>query len=145
MATRLVLGEQAEADQLKESCLEFIKPNAAAVIASEGFKEHVASNNQLLLEVMSFNAGVPSANKGKKRTADEAELSTPAQDEEVEQMRGWKVARLREELQGRGLDTKGRKGELVERLERAMKGGSGGGSSSSSSSSSSGSGLGAAQ
>ena len=41
-----------------------------------------------------------------------------------------------------GLDTKRRKGELVERLERAMKGGSGGGSSSASSSSS---GLGAAQ
>ena len=94
-------------------------------------------------EVMAFVMGAPTGGKGKKRTADEAELSTPAQDEEVEQMRGWKVARLREELQGRGLDTKGRKGELVERLERAMKGGSGGGSSSSSSSSSSG--LGAAQ
>ena len=32
VATRLVLGEQAEADQLKECCLEFIKPNAAAVM-----------------------------------------------------------------------------------------------------------------
>ena len=32
VATRLVLGEQAEADQLKECCLELIKPNAAAVM-----------------------------------------------------------------------------------------------------------------
>ena len=94
-------------------------------------------------EVMAVLTGVSTVGKGKKRTADEAELS--AEDEAVEEMRGWKVARLREELQGRGLDTKGRKGELVERLERAMRAGSGGGSSSSSSSSSSGSGLGAAQ
>ena len=86
-------------------------------------------------EVMALLAGIPSNDKGKKRTADEAGLS--AEDKEVEEMRGWKVARLREELQGRGLDTKGRKGELVERLERAMKGGSGGGSSSASSSASS--------
>ena len=35
---RLVLGEQAEADQLKESCLEFIKPNAAAVMQVKAFK-----------------------------------------------------------------------------------------------------------
>ena len=140
VATRFVLGEQAEADQLKECCLELIKPNAAAVMATEGWAD-VASNNALVNEVLAFLAGATTHNKGegKKRTADEAELSTPAQDEEVEQMRGWKVARLREELQRRGLDTKGRKGELVERLERAMKGGSDGGSSSSSS------GLGAAQ
>ena len=32
VATRLVLGEQAEADQLKECCLELIKPNLAAVM-----------------------------------------------------------------------------------------------------------------
>ena len=135
MATRLVLGEQAEADQLKESCLEFIKPNAAAVMATEGFKEHVASNAPLLIEVMAFMAGAPTGNKGKKRTADEAGL-TSEQQEEVGAIRGYKVARLREELQGRGLDTKGRKGELVERLERAItgQGKEGQGSSSSSSS-----------
>ena len=97
----------------------------------------MASNIALVNEVLALLAGAPTGGKGKKRTADEAELS--AEDEAVEEMRGWKVARLREELQGRGLDTKGRKGELVERLERAMKGGSDGGSSSSSS------GLGAAQ
>ena len=138
VATRFVLGEQAEADQLKECCLELIKPNAAAVMATEGWAD-VASNNALVNEVLAFLAGATTHNKGegKKRTADEAELSTPAQDEEVEQMRGWKVARLREELQRRGLDTKGRKGGLVERLERAIRGGQGGGESSSSSSSSS--------
>ena len=89
-------------------------------------------NNALMNEVVALLAGAPTGGKGKKRTADEAELS--AEDEAVEEMRGWKVARLREELQGRGLDTKGRKGELLERLERAVKGASGGGSSSSSSS-----------
>ena len=164
----------AEADQLKGCCLELITPNAAAVMQvggrsnraphhrtlpthplatpeppytttssqTDGWK-HVVPNNALMNEVVALLAGAPTGGKSKKRTADQAGLS--AEDKEVEEMRGWKVARLREELQGRGLDTKGRKGELVERLERAMKGGSGGGSSSSSSSSSSGSGLGAAQ
>ena len=93
-------------------------------------------------EVVALLAGAPTG-KGKKRTADEAGLS--AEDKEVGKMREWKVARLREGLQRRGLDTKGRKGELVERLELAIKGGSGGGSSSSGSSSSSSSGLGSAQ
>ena len=104
----------------------------------------MAAGIGLMNEVMAFAMGAPSGNKGKKRTADEAGL-TSEQQEELEAVRGYRVAQLREELQGRGLDTKGRKGELVERLEHAMKGGSGGGSSSSSASSSSGSGLGAAQ
>ena len=37
-------------------------------------------------------------------------------------MRGWKVARLRTALQGRGLATAGLKEELVDRLERAIRG-----------------------
>ena len=36
-------------------------------------------------------------------------------------MHGWKVARLREALQGRGLATAGLRAELVERLERAIR------------------------
>ena len=62
--------------------------------------------------------------------ANEAGLS--AQDAEVEEMREWKVARLREALQGRELSIKGRRPELVARLERAIRGeaSSGGGSSS---------------
>ena len=38
VATRLVLSEQAEADQLKEACLDFIKPNAAAVMGTKGWQ-----------------------------------------------------------------------------------------------------------
>ena len=53
-------------------------------------------------------------------------------------MRGWKVPRLREALQGRGLATGGLKAELVERLEGAIRGttagGAAGGSSGGSSS-----------
>ena len=82
VATRLVLGEQAEADQLKESCLEFIKPNAAAVMATEGWAR-VASDAPLLNEVMAFIVGAATGNKGKKRTAEEAGL-TSEQQEEVE-------------------------------------------------------------
>ena len=58
------------------------------------------------------------------------------------------VAVIKKELEARGLDTKGLKGELVERLERAITGQGGEGSSSSSSSSggsSAASGLGSAQ
>ena len=106
---------------LKEACLELIKPSAAAVMGTEGWS-HVASNNALLNQVLAVLAGAPTGGKGKgkKRTADEAGLS--AQDAEVEDMRGWKVARLREALQGRGLATAGLKAELVERLESAIRG-----------------------
>ena len=38
VATRLVLSEQAEADPLKEACLDFIKPNAAAVMGTKGWQ-----------------------------------------------------------------------------------------------------------
>ena len=104
----------------------------------------VGAGTSPMNEVVALLAGAPiGGGKGKKRTADEAELS--AEDTEVEEMRGWKVARLREELQGRGLDTAGRKGQLVERLERAIRGQGKGEASSSSSSSSSSSGLGTAQ
>ena len=67
---------------------------------------------------------------GKKRKAG-ALLSM---DEEVEEVKRMKVAELREALQKRQMDVSGRKGELVERLEGAIRGGSGGGGSSSSSS-----------
>jgi len=121
-ATRLVLSEQAEADELKEVCLDFIKPNVAAVMGTEGWKDVVSAGGELVSEVMAFVMGAPTdgKGKGKKRTADEAGLS--AQDAEVEEMRGWKVARLREALQGRGLATAGLKAELVERLESAIRG-----------------------
>jgi speckle-type POZ protein len=116
-STRLVLGEQAEADQLKESCLEFIKPNVAAVMGAEGWKDVVSAGGELMSEMMAFVHGAPTATK--KRTADEAGLS--AQDQEVEEMREWRVAQLCGALHGRELSTKGRKKELVERLERAIR------------------------
>ena len=37
VATRFVLGEQAEADQLKECCLELIKPMIGEVMLSSGW------------------------------------------------------------------------------------------------------------
>ena len=119
-ATRLVLAEQAEADELKEVCRELIKPNAAAVMGTEGWKDVMAAGVELVNEVLALLAGPSTAAKGKKRTADEAGLS--AQDAEVEEMREWKMARLRGALQGRTLSTKGRRAELVERLERAIRG-----------------------
>ena len=54
-------------------------------------------------------------------------MGLSAQDAEVEEMREWKVARLREALQRRKLSIKGRRPELVERLERALRGEGGGG------------------
>ena len=68
-------------------------------------------------EMMAFVHGAPTATK--KRTADEAGLS--AQGQEVEEMREWRVAQLCGALHGRELSTKGRKKELVERLERAIR------------------------
>ena len=130
VATRLVLSERFEADELKEACLDFIKPNAAAVMGTEGWKGVESAGGKLVSEVMAFVMGVPTGGKGegegkgKKRTADEAGLS--AQDAEVEEMREWKVAQLRRALQGRGLATGGLKAELVERLERAIRGKAGG-------------------
>mmetsp|Transcript_17516 Transcript_17516/g.41093 ORF Transcript_17516/g.41093 Transcript_17516/m.41093 type:complete len:122 (-) Transcript_17516:118-483(-) len=115
-------------------------------MGTEGWS-HVASNIELVNEVLALVAGVATGGKakGKKRTADEAGLS--AQDAEVEEMREWKVARLREALQGRELSIKGRRPELVTRLERAIRGeGAGGGrGESSGGGSSSASGPGAAQ
>ena len=128
------LAEQAEADGLKEACLEFIKPNVVAVMRTEGWKDVVSAGAELVSEVLAVLAGALTGGKGngKKRTADEAGLS--AQDAEVEEMRGWKVARLREALQGRGLATGGLKAELVQRLELAIRGpGNAGGSSGTSS------------
>ena len=119
VAKRLVASEQAEADELKEACLDFIKPNAAAVIGTEGWKDVMAAGVELMNEVMALLVGAPAGGGGKKRTADEAGLS--AQDQEVEAMREWKVVRLRDALQGHALSIEGRKPELVERLERAIR------------------------
>ena len=63
-AMRLVLAEQAGAAKLKEACLELIKLNAAAVMGTTGWT-HVASNIELVNEVLTLVAGAPTAGKGK--------------------------------------------------------------------------------
>ena len=118
-ATRLVLAEQAEADQLKESCLEFIKSHLAEVTQTEAWvTEVMGAGVSMMNEVIAALAAAPAAGKGKKRTADEAGLS--ATEQEINEMRGWKTVRLLRELGRRELDTAGRKPELFSRLERAV-------------------------
>ena len=127
VASRLLLADQTEADMLKEACLEFIKPNAGAVMTSPGWACIPAHNGGLLLqEVTETIVGVHTGVAGKKRTAAEAGLSslTPGQRKEVAEVEGMKVGQLREALEQRGLDTAGLKAQLVERLTEAICGGS---------------------
>ena len=100
-------------------------------------------DGSLMDEAFAFNAGVPGSGRGRKRRTEEFMSS---EDKAVEEMLGWKIGKLREELSKRGLDATGRRGELEERMEIAMRGkgkeresssGSAASSSASSSSSSS--------
>lgn len=90
VAARLVLGEQAEADQLKEDALDYIAPRAAEVMASEGWQDVLALGGaSLVSEVLALLAGAPSGggqgsspHQGgpapmpvRKRSADEAGLA----------------------------------------------------------------------
>ena len=138
VAARLVLGEQTEAGALKSACLDFIKPdNFAGVMQTEGWGHVMEVGVELMNEVMGVLAGVPVAGRGsgktksKKRTADEAGLS--ATEKEIEEIRGWKTARLRRELTKRGMYAAGRQAELVRRLECAIRDNAPGGGSSGSS------------
>ena len=111
-SARLVLSDQAEADQLKEACVDFIKVNAAEVMQSSGWADVAAYNSgSLALEVMAAMAGIGQSN-GKKRSADAAELDP------VDAM---KVPELRAALSERSLDTSGLKAQLVERLKAAIE------------------------
>eukprot|EP00621_Florenciella_sp_RCC1693_P015629 CAMPEP_0182531412 /NCGR_PEP_ID=MMETSP1323-20130603/8835_1 /TAXON_ID=236787 /ORGANISM="Florenciella parvula, Strain RCC1693" /LENGTH=453 /DNA_ID=CAMNT_0024740961 /DNA_START=42 /DNA_END=1399 /DNA_ORIENTATION=+ len=96
VAARLVLGEQAEADQLKEDALDYIAPRAAKVMASKGWQDVIAYGGATLVsEVLALLAGAPSVGSGgggggqdfspsqdgptpvpvRKRSADEAGLA----------------------------------------------------------------------
>jgi len=96
VAARLVLGEQAEADQLKEDALDYIAPRAAEVMASKGWQDVIAYGGATLVsEVLALLAGAPSVGSGgggggqdfspsqdgptpvpvRKRSADEAGLA----------------------------------------------------------------------
>jgi hypothetical protein len=114
VATRLVLAEQAEADSLKEGCLELIKDHPEAVMATAGWEAVVSAGSELSDETSALLAGYSAAAKqGKKRTADEAGFSA---------IRVWTTVQLRSELLSRGLDILGTRAELVARLEQARLG-----------------------
>ena len=112
-SARLVLSDQAEADQLKEACVDFIKGKAAEVMQSSGWPDVVTYNSGLLMaELMAAMAGIDHSGKGKKRSAGEAELDS------VDSM---KVPELRAALSERSLDTSGLKAQLVGRLKAAFE------------------------
>jgi speckle-type POZ protein len=119
-SARLVLSDQAEADQLKESCVGFIKVNAAEVMETGGWAS-VTSQAPLLVEVMQAIVGVrggEGVNK-KRSAAEEEETSKVTELAEVEEMT---VAALRSALAGRSLDTSGKKARLAGRLKAAIQG-----------------------
>jgi len=110
-ATRLVLAEQAEADLLKEGCLDFLKLELAEVMKTAGWKDVVAAGATLMGEVCAATASPVAGRAGAKRAADQ-----------VDAVETFRVGRLRAELQKRGLCLDGRRAELVERLQRAVRG-----------------------
>ena len=116
-SARLVLSDQAEADQLKEACVGFIKVNAAEVMQASGWAS-VASRNSLLLEVMQAMAGVRGG-ENKKRSATEEETIKATELAAVDEMT---VAALRSALAGRSLGRSGEKEALVGRLKAAIQG-----------------------
>jgi speckle-type POZ protein len=118
-SARLVLSDQAEADQLKEASVGFIKVNAAEVMQTSGWTS-VTSQNALLLEVMQAVVGVQGGEEAnKKRSAEEEETSKATELAKVDEMT---VAALRSALAGKSLDTSGKKAELAGRLKLAIQG-----------------------
>ena len=121
-AARLVLSEQAEAEQLKEACLDFIRGHGAEVMKTAGWADVTAHNGgKLVVDLFAVMAGVHP--RGKKRRADDAGLvptkrSTATKLAAVDDMR---VPELRAELSKRSLNTSGLKAQLVERLKAAIE------------------------
>mmetsp|Transcript_45606 Transcript_45606/g.84761 ORF Transcript_45606/g.84761 Transcript_45606/m.84761 type:complete len:196 (-) Transcript_45606:161-748(-) len=116
VSSRLVLSDQAEADELKRACLSFTKDNAADVMETSGWAQVVSHQaGTLLLEVMKAMAGV---SRGKnKRSAEEEPANKEAELTAVDQM---SIATLRSELSMRSIDTSGQKSTLVRRLKEAI-------------------------
>ena len=73
-----MLSDQAEAEQLKEACVEFILRNGTAVMASEGWNDVTAHNNGRLVELLAALAG-SSSPQGKKRRAEDADHLHPVE------------------------------------------------------------------
>mmetsp|Transcript_19886 Transcript_19886/g.36018 ORF Transcript_19886/g.36018 Transcript_19886/m.36018 type:complete len:325 (+) Transcript_19886:319-1293(+) len=69
VAGRLVLGEQAEAEQLKEDAMDFIVPRAAEVMSSAGWQEVIAGGASLVSEVLAQLAGAQGVGTGGTREA----------------------------------------------------------------------------
>jgi hypothetical protein len=123
-AARLVLAEQAEAEQLKEACLEFIRLHGAEVMKTAGWEDVTHHNGgKLLVDLFAVMAGAHP--RGRKRRAEEMQGGA-AQDKKttvtklaaVDDMR---VPELRSELSRRLLNTAGLKAQLVERLKTAIE------------------------
>ena len=122
-AARLVLAEQAEAEQLKEACLEFIRLHGAEVMKTAGWEDVTHHNGGKLVDLFAVMAGAHA--RGRKRHAEEMQ-GEAAQNKNtmvtklaaVDDMR---VPELRSELSRRLLNTAGLKAQLVERLKTAIE------------------------
>ena len=138
VATLLVIGETEGADQLKEECMDFIKVNAPAVMASAGWKQAASfgGNVSLISEVCSALAG------GRKRRRSD-EMHAP--EKEAAAVDEMSMAQIRSDLQRRQLNCCGRRSVVVVRLKEAIAKGTKDGNDKSSSSSSSSSSAGSAQ
>ena len=113
-ASRLILSDQAEAGDLKEACLDFIKSHAAEVMQSEGWGQVPGYRaGALVVEAMQAMAGL---DRGQKRSASEAS----GIDAELATVDGMTVAALKSALRGRSLGTSGSKEHLAARLKAAI-------------------------
>lgn len=91
-AARLVLSDQAEAGDLKDACLGFIKARGSEVMQSEGWASVAAYNaGSLAVEVCQAMAGLA---RGQKRSAEEAGLSS-AKQAEIDAVNGMNMAQLK--------------------------------------------------
>ena len=113
-ASRLILSDQAEAGDLKEACLGFIKSHAAEVMQSEGWGRVPGYRaGALVVEAMQAMAGL---DRGQKRSAGEAS----GIDAELAAVDGMTEAALKSALAGRSLGTSGSKAQLAARLKAAI-------------------------
>ena len=123
-STRLVLSEQAEADELKESCLDFINQNMSAVIETEGWKDVQAAGVGLVQEVLSAataNVFGKIGNNQRRQEEGQLQLGHPetSMQRTVDEYISLRMARLKALLVERGLNPEGRRRQLAERLEAA--------------------------
>ena len=134
--THLVVAEELEADMLKECAVDLITANPGKAMKSAGWAnlQTFRGDGALLAELFAHATGaaVDEEEKSKRKRSDSLGLDTDSESEddssrfsladiECEEARAFKVPRLRAELHSRGLDTDGRKPQLLERLEGAIR------------------------